>query len=76
MARSLHSSGGDSKAGSALPMPAMYLERRYVEDGGLLSYSMSSADLLRRAGGYVDKILKGENPVTSRSSSPPALSWS
>jgi putative tryptophan/tyrosine transport system substrate-binding protein len=43
-------------------LPAMYLERRYVEDGGLLSYGTNSADLFRRAGGFVDKILKGERP--------------
>ena len=43
-------------------LPAMYLERRYVEDGGLLSYGLNSADIFRRAGAYVDKILKGEKP--------------
>jgi putative ABC transport system substrate-binding protein len=43
-------------------LPAMYLERRYVEDGGLLSYGMNSADIFRRAGAYIDKILKGEKP--------------
>jgi putative ABC transport system substrate-binding protein len=43
-------------------LPAMYLERRYVEDGGLLSYGMNSPDIFRRAGAYIDKILKGEKP--------------
>lgn len=43
-------------------LPSMYLERRYVLDGGLLSYGVSSADLYRRAGAYIDKILKGEKP--------------
>jgi putative ABC transport system substrate-binding protein len=43
-------------------LPAIYLERRYVEDGGLLSYGVNSADIFRRAGAYIDKILKGEKP--------------
>ena len=51
-----------AKLAAHFRLPAIYLERRYVEDGGLLSYGMNSADLLRRAGGYVDKILKGEKP--------------
>jgi putative ABC transport system substrate-binding protein len=41
---------------------AMYLERRYVLDGALLSYGVNQADNWRRAGAYVDKILKGERP--------------
>jgi putative ABC transport system substrate-binding protein len=43
-------------------LPAMYLERRFVLDGGLMSYGANQADNWRRAGSYVNKILKGEKP--------------
>jgi putative tryptophan/tyrosine transport system substrate-binding protein len=51
-----------AKLAARFRLPAIYLERAYVEDGGLLSYGMNTPDLFRRAGGYVDKILKGEKP--------------
>jgi putative tryptophan/tyrosine transport system substrate-binding protein len=44
-------------------LPAIYDRREFVEDGGLLSYSVSSTDLFRRAAYYVDKILKGAKPA-------------
>jgi ABC-type uncharacterized transport system substrate-binding protein len=43
-------------------LPAVYPFQGYVEDGGLVSYGPSDADLFRRAAGYVDRILKGTKP--------------
>ena len=43
-------------------LPAGYLGRQYVTDGGLISYGPDFPDLFFRAGGYVDKILKGTKP--------------
>ena len=51
-----------AKLAARYRLPAIYLERRYVEDGGLLSYGVNSADIFRRAGAYVDKIFKGKKP--------------
>jgi len=41
-------------------LPAIYLEREYVEEGGLMSYGTVVAENFRRAASYVDRILKGE----------------
>jgi len=38
------------------------LVAQFAEAGGLLSYGPSIADLFRRTGGYVDKIIKGAKP--------------
>jgi putative ABC transport system substrate-binding protein len=43
-------------------LPTMHGSRSYIASGGLLSYGPNYADLFRRAGDYVDKILKGANP--------------
>ena len=43
-------------------LPAIYAQRFYVVDGGLISYGVDSIDPFRRAAGYVDRILKGEKP--------------
>jgi putative ABC transport system substrate-binding protein len=43
-------------------LPAIYLIRQFA-DGGLIVYGPDLADLLHRAGGYVDKILKGTKPA-------------
>ena len=43
-------------------LPAMYFFQGFVDEGGLLSYGPSDADLFRRAAGYVDRILKGTKP--------------
>jgi putative ABC transport system substrate-binding protein len=44
-------------------LPAIYLFRLFTTNGGLVSYGTDIADLLRRAGDYVDKILKGTKPA-------------
>jgi len=42
-------------------LPAIHLSRQFA-NGGLIVYGPDIADLFRRAGGYVDKILKGTKP--------------
>jgi putative ABC transport system substrate-binding protein len=44
-------------------LPAIYFERGFVDDGGLMSYGTDYEDLYRRAAVYVDKILKGAKPA-------------
>jgi putative ABC transport system substrate-binding protein len=44
-------------------LPAIYPYPEFVQDGGLMTYSVSITDLFRRAATYVDKILKGAKPA-------------
>jgi len=44
-------------------LPAVYFQRVFVNAGGLVSYGFDPIDPHRRAAGYVDRILKGENPA-------------
>ena len=44
-------------------LPAVYYDRQFVADGGLISYGPSIVDQYRLAAGYVDRILKGEKPA-------------
>jgi len=37
--------------------------REYVQAGGLISYGPNFPDLFRRAGDFVDKILRGTKPA-------------
>ena len=43
-------------------LPAIYDERQFVADGGLMSYGASIADVYHQVGIYVAKILKGDKP--------------
>jgi putative tryptophan/tyrosine transport system substrate-binding protein len=43
-------------------LPAVYSNPFYVINGGLVSYGPDRADQVRRAAGYVDRILRGEKP--------------
>ena len=44
-------------------LPAVYSERFFVTEGGLISYGPDQIDQYRRAAGYVDRILRGEKPA-------------
>ncbi len=44
-------------------LPAVYYERFFIAAGGLISYGPDYVDQYRRAAGYIDRILKGENPA-------------
>jgi putative tryptophan/tyrosine transport system substrate-binding protein len=44
-------------------LPAIYFERSYVTAGGLMSYGPDFLDQYRKAAGYVDRILRGEQPA-------------
>ena len=43
-------------------LPAIFPEREYADDGGVIAYGPSIPDSFRRAAGYVDRILRGAKP--------------
>jgi putative tryptophan/tyrosine transport system substrate-binding protein len=44
-------------------VPAIFDLPQYAQSGGLVSYGADNADMLRRAAGYVDRILRGVKPA-------------
>ena len=47
----------------AARLPTMHTIRENVDAGGLISYGTQQSDLFRRAGEYVDRILRGAKPA-------------
>jgi putative tryptophan/tyrosine transport system substrate-binding protein len=44
-------------------LPGIYWSQEFVEDGGLMTYGASLADLKRHTATYVDRILRGAKPA-------------
>jgi putative ABC transport system substrate-binding protein len=44
-------------------LPAIYTQRVFVTNGGLIAYGPDFIDQFRRAAGYADRVLKGEKPA-------------
>jgi putative tryptophan/tyrosine transport system substrate-binding protein len=43
-------------------IPTIYSYREFIEVGGLMAYSIDTADVFRRSANLIDKILRGANP--------------
>jgi putative ABC transport system substrate-binding protein len=43
-------------------VPALYPEREYADDGGLIAYGPNAPEHFRQSAGYVDRILRGAKP--------------
>jgi putative ABC transport system substrate-binding protein len=46
-----------------LRLPALYQDLVSTPSGGLIAYAVDRLDLMQRAAGYVDRILKGTRPA-------------
>jgi putative tryptophan/tyrosine transport system substrate-binding protein len=44
-------------------LPAVYANKFFVTDGGLMSFATHLIEQFRQAAGYVDRVLKGEKPA-------------
>jgi putative ABC transport system substrate-binding protein len=44
-------------------LPTVYPYRHFAVDGGLIAYGPNWRELVRRAAGYIDRILRGEKPA-------------
>jgi putative ABC transport system substrate-binding protein len=44
-------------------LPAIYFQKDFVDQGGLMSYGVNYDDLFRRSAHYTDKILRGAKPA-------------
>jgi putative tryptophan/tyrosine transport system substrate-binding protein len=51
-------------------LPAVYTNRFWAIDGGLVSYGADTVDQYRRAASYVDRILKGERSANLPTQAP------
>ena len=48
---------------AAARVPAIYPEREFTDDGGLIAFGPNVPDNFRRAASYIDRILKGAKPA-------------
>jgi putative ABC transport system substrate-binding protein len=48
---------------SSLGSQAVGAFRLFPDDGGLVSYGVFVSDLFKQAAGYIDRIIKGEQPA-------------
>jgi putative ABC transport system substrate-binding protein len=48
---------------ATLKLPAVYSDRTFIPEGGLMSYGPDRADQYRQVASYVDRILKGAKPA-------------
>jgi ABC-type uncharacterized transport system substrate-binding protein len=44
-------------------LPAIYFQKEFIDEGGLMFYGVDYDDLFRKAAQYVDKILRGTKPA-------------